>query len=388
MKKNIAIIITKLNGGGAERCASNLSVELSKIYNVYLIVFDASYITYPYGGKLIDLKVPKSEGGIKRYLGVLKRSQMIHKIKKENNIDVSISLLEGPNLVNVLSRWKEKVIVSVRNCMSKQNGSRIANAIIKYASKKADVTVSLSEMVKIDLVDNYDIDANKIITIYNHVDQELLKAQKNESDFVLDVNRKYIVNMGRLHHQKGQWHLIRAFSKIATQCPDLDLLILGEGELKQHLQQLAKELGVEKRVLMPGYIKSPHCYFNDCEMFVFSSLYEGLGNVLLEAEAFGLPIISTDCIAGPREILAPDSDFRKSANDLEFAKYGILSPVDERDFLTSDVPCTREESLLAEAILNLHIDKNLQEKYREASQEGSKRFKKEKIINDWIQVIG
>ena len=226
MKKNIAIIITKLNGGGAERCASNLSVELSKIYNVYLIVFDASDITYPYGGKLIDLKVPKSEGGIKRYLGVLKRSQMIHKIKKENNIDVSISLLEGPNLVNVLSRWKEKVIVSVRNCMSKQNGSRIANAIIKYASKKADVTVSLSEMVKIDLVDNYDIDANKIITIYNHVDQELLKAQKNESDFVLDVNRKYIVNMGRLHHQKGQWHLIRAFSKIATQCPDLDLLIL------------------------------------------------------------------------------------------------------------------------------------------------------------------
>ena len=388
MKKNIAIIITKLNGGGAERCASNLSVELSKIYNVYLIVFDASDITYPYGGKLIDLKVPKSEGGIKRYLGVLKRSQMIHKIKKENNIDVSISLLEGPNLVNVLSRWKEKVIVSVRNCMSKQNGSRIANAIIKYASKKADVTVSLSEMVKIDLVDNYDIDANKIITIYNHVDQELLKAQKNESDFVLDVNRKYIVNMGRLHHQKGQWHLIREFSKIATQCPDLDLLILGEGELKQHLQQLAKELGVEKRVLMPGYIKSPHCYFNDCEMFVFSSLYEGLGNVLLEAEAFSLPIISTDCIAGPREILAPDSDFRKSANDLEFAKYGILSPVDERDFLTSDVPCTREESLLAEAILNLHIDKNLQEKYREASQEGSKRFKKEKIINDWIQVIG
>lgn len=388
MKKNIAIIITKLNGGGAERCASNLSVELSKIYNVFLIVFDASDITYPYSGKLIDLKVPKSDGGLKRYIGVLKRTRMIHRIKKENNIDVSISLLEGPNLVNVLSRWKEKVIVSVRNCMTKQNGSKIANAIIKYASKKADVTVSLSEMVKIDLVDNYGIEANKIVTIYNHVDQDLLKSQKNESNFVLDKRRKYIVNMGRLHHQKGQWHLIRAFSKIAEQCPDLDLLILGEGELKQRLLQLAKELGVEKRVLMPGYIKSPHCYFNDCEMFVFSSLYEGLGNVLLEAEAFNLPIISTDCIAGPREILAPDTEVRKSAKEMEFAKFGILIPVDDQDFLPSDVPCTKEETLLAEAILNLHSDKNMQEKYRKASQEGAKRFKKDKIINDWIQVIG
>ena len=143
MKKNIAIIITKLNGGGAERCASNLSVELSKHYNVFLITFDAANVAYPYGGKLIDLNIPKSNGGIKRYIGVLKRTLMLRKIKKENLIDVSISLLEGPNLVNVLSKRRDKTIVSIRNCMSKQSGGRFANAIIKFASQKADLTVSL-----------------------------------------------------------------------------------------------------------------------------------------------------------------------------------------------------------------------------------------------------
>lgn len=386
MKKNISIIITKLNGGGAERCASNLSIELSKKYNVFLIVFDASDITYPYKGTLVDLKIPKAQNTLYRYLGVLKRAWQIRKLKQKHNIEVSISLLEGPNLVNVLSKWKEKIIVSVRNNMSKQAGGRIARAIIKYASKKADFTISLSKMVGQDLVDKFSIDPSKVVTIYNHVDKELLEKQSTDSIVALNPLKSYIVTMGRMHHQKGQWHLIKAFSKVASLYPDLDLLILGTGPLKDELTMLISNLGLSDRVVMPGYITSPHSYLKRCEMFVLSSLYEGLGNVLLEAESFQLPIISTDCMSGPREILAPDTEFDKCAKDIEYGDYGILVPVDESVDL-SNLQLSYEEEKLAEAIMVMHSDELLRNRYIAASQKGASRFSKEKIIQDWIDVI-
>lgn len=385
MKKNISIIITKLNGGGAERCASNLSIELSKKYNVFLVVFDASDITYPYAGTLIDLKIPKAQNSFSRYLGVIRRAWQIRKLKKDHNIEASISLLEGPNLVNVLSKWKEKTIVSVRNNMSKQAGGRIARAIIKFASKKADLTVSLSKMVGKDLVDNFAANPDKVVTIYNHVDKELLEHQSSDTNLKLDSSKKYVVAMGRMHHQKGHWHLIKAFSMVAKVCPDLNLLILGTGPLKDNLTKLVDELGINDRVVMPGYITSPHSYFKECEIFVLSSLYEGLGNVLLEAESFGLPIISTDCQSGPREILAPDSDLDKTTDDVEFTEYGILVPVDESNDYSNQL--SGKEHKLAEAIIKLHSDDTLRNKYIDASIRGASRFSKEKIIQDWVNII-
>lgn len=387
MKKNIAIIITKLNGGGAERCASNLSIELSKIYNVYLIVFDARDIAYPYGGTLIDLKIPKASNALSRYLGVIKRAFQLHRLKKKHNIEVSISLLEGPNLVNVLSKWKERTIVSVRNCMSKQPGGLIANKIIQFASKKADLTVSLSKMVGMDLVENYGIMPEKIVTIYNHVDKNLLERQNSKSEISLNLSRRYIVSMGRLHRQKGHWHLIKAFKRVSEICPDLDLLLLGDGPLKNTLDKLVKDLNLQKRVIMPGYIEAPHRYFKYCEMFVLSSLYEGLGNVLLEAQAFGLPIISTDCQSGPREILSPDSDLYQKAIDVEYGKFGILVPIDETTDIDPRADLTAQENMLAETIIRLHNDRSLLDNYRTCSLEGADRFNKGKIINDWMSLI-
>lgn len=385
--KNVAIIITKLNGGGAERCASNLSIELAKEANVFLIVFDANAITYPYGGHLIDLRIPKSESAISRYMGVIRRAWQVRQIKKQYNIDVSISLLEGPNLVNVLSKWKEKTIVSVRNCMSKQNGGFIANAIIKYASKNADLTVSLSKMVGRDLVENYGIHPEKIVTIYNQVDKELLEKQKNDGLLSLNPIRNYIVTMGRMHPQKGQWHLVKAFSKVARECSDLDLLILGTGELELELKRMVETLGLQNRVIMPGFIKAPHSYLKRCEMFVLPSLYEGLGNVLLEAASFGLPIISTDCQWGPREILSPYSDLTKTTTEIEWGDFGVLVPVDNSILSETDMNMTYQEGVLADAIIKMHKDNQLRDKYSKKSAERAEQFSKKNIISEWMKLI-
>lgn len=386
---NIAIIITKLNGGGAERCASNLSIELSKKYNVVLIVFDGKNITYPYKGKLIDLSLVDSNDIFHRTINVLKRVKAVKKIKKEFNISCSISLLDGPNLVNVMSRVSDKVIVSIRNRLSSEYVGKVRRKMIVYSSEKADLTVALSKMVEKDMNEEFGIQQKKLTTIYNHCDPELLHSLVNDTvkpDFICN-DKVYFVTMGRLNIQKGQWHLIRAFKKVLEDIPNAILIIMGTGELDIQLKKLVDQLGIEDHVIFTGYIENPHIVLQYSEIFVFPSLFEGLGNVLLEALAFNMPIISADCIAGPREILAPNSDLSIQLKDYEIAEFGILVPPMDKNNFDSQSDLTHEEQQLCSAMIILHIDENLRKKYSQFATKRVSDFTKNKIISEWERVI-
>lgn len=387
--KNIAIIITKLNGGGAERCASNLSLELSKKYNVILIVFDGRNISYPYAGKLIDLKIADSGNTFSRTINVLKRVKAVKKIKRENNIDCTISLLDGPNIVNTMSRTKDKVIVSVRNRLSSENVGKLRRKLIIYSSLKSDLTVSLSKMVKKDLIEEFGIPASKIHTVYNHCDPELLHdliERMGKPDYI-DDKHVYFGTMGRLNNQKGQWHLLRVFAKVAEKIPEAKLVIMGTGELENKLKALAEELEINDKVIFTGFIKNPHNVLQYCEMFIFPSLFEGLGNVLLEALAFNMPIVSVDCVAGPREILAPDTDLNSVISHYEIAEYGILCPVMDREHFNANEPLTEAENTFYEAILKMHEDTSLREEYNRKASIRIRDFCIENIINEWCNCI-
>lgn len=387
--KNIAIIITKLNGGGAERCASNLSIELSKKYDVKLIVFDATNMTYPYGGELIDLNIANSDGVWSKVTNVIKRVKKVREIKKKYKIDCAISLLDGPNIVNVLSSCGEKTIVSVRNMLSHEPMSALRKKLVRFTSTHSDVTVSLSEMVKHDLIHYFGISKNKITTIYNHCDAQLLKSlcKDNPVGINTDPNRVNYVTMGRLNKQKGQWHLIRAFQKVVKEFPNAHLYIMGEGELEQQLKDLISELHLEKSITMTGYIKNPHGIYSQCEVFVFPSLFEGLGNVLLEALAFDMPIISSDCEAGPREILAPNTDLLTKATDMELAEYGVLVPVCDGKHFNATEPLTKEEECLANAMIYLNNNQEVKNSYIVKAKERMKYFDKQFIMDEWVKVI-
>lgn len=387
--ENIAIIITKLNGGGAERCASNLSVELSRKYNVFLIVFDGRNITYPYKGTFIDLKIADSGNFFKRSVNVLRRASAVRKIKKKYNIKCSISLLDGPNIVNVLSKRGEKTIVSIRNRLSSENVGALRKKLIVFSSLHSDLTVCLSKMVEKDMKEYFGIPENKFTCIYNHVDSELLKslAQSSEKPDFIKEGRRYIATMGRLNMQKGQWHLIRLFKKVSEVCKDTDLIILGEGELKEKLQNLASELGIKDRVIFTGYIKNPHSVLKYCDVFAFPSLFEGLGNVLLEALAFGMPIVSADCIAGPREILAPQTDLNSKIKKAEYEEFGVLTPEFDKGEFNSLDPLTDSENEMAEAIINLLSDDKLRESYKSKAVKRADFFNKESVIGQWCKVI-
>lgn len=390
MKKNLAIVVRALDHGGAERCASNLSVDLSDKYNVHVVVFDGREKMYPYGGQLHDLNLPPQDGMFRKILNIWKRSKALKAFKMRYNIDCSISLLDGANLVNVLSKANERTIVSIRNYVSASKPSCLGRLQLKYYCGRADKVVALSQTVGLDLIDHYGIEKKKIMSIYNAVDAERLLKLSRESS-VQPYEFPYIVTMGRLTRQKGHAYLLRAFSKVVAVHPDMKLVILGQGEDENALKDLAKRLHIEDNIFFPGYIKNPHNIISKSLFFVMPSIYEGLGNVILEAMACGKMVVSTDCLAGPREILAPESDLRKTYSGIteaEYAQYGVLCP----PFPNEDTDFDREKLSGAENVLGDTMNRLLNHpeiigKYEQKSLERIADFTSEKITDEWVCAI-
>lgn len=389
--KSIAIIIQKLQGGGAERAAANLSRELSEHFEVKLIVFDASDRVYEYGGELIDLSIAPNKTLIGKIINIIKRVYKVKKIKKKYKIDCSISFMEGANIVNVFSRYKDKVIISERNLISFFESTLFSKSKVKLTAYLSDKIVSLSEVVRMDLIENFNIAADKIVTIYNSCYKErLLGTSEKTQEIVesIDKDKKYIVTAGRLTYQKAQWHLIKAFKIVNENIPNSRLLILGEGELKKDLLELVNSLGLNDSIEFLGYVKNPHRIIEKCDIFAFSSIVEGLGNVLLEALAFDKVIISTDCDAGPREILAPNTPIRKKTKKIEMGMYGILVPTFDKDYFDkNNLNINEEERIMATALINSLKDGELIKKYELAASIRIKDFEPMNITRKWIELI-
>ena len=392
-KKNIAILVQKLYGGGAERTAANLSLSLQDRYNVHLIVFNGSDIKYPYGGTLHDLKLPASKNKLNRIRTFFKRVSAVKKIKQAENISVTISLMPGANLVNVCTRTGDKIITSIRNQMSM---SRAKSAVqkwwtktqIRYTSKRSDCVVTLSDGVREDLINNFGIKGDIIRTIYNPCDGEVLrKAAQANKEAASVAGPNSITTMGRLLEQKGQWHLIRAMSEVVKTVSDAKLYIMGEGPMREALIKLVSDMGLSSNVVFTGFVEAPHTYVMNSSVFILPSLYEGLGNVILESMAFGVPCISADCLSGPREILAPGTDYKEKLDDVEYAEYGVLVSVGDKGHFNSTEPLTASEKQLASAIVSLLTDNELHDKYVEKSFMRIKDFSPEKISSCWAEVI-
>jgi glycosyltransferase involved in cell wall biosynthesis len=130
-----------------------------------------------------------------------------------------------------------------------------------------------------------------------------------------------ILTVGTLKEQKNHELLLYAFSKLLERV-DAHLLILGEGHLRKKLEALIDDLGIRANVSMPGFINDPSPYYQNASLFVLSSDWEGLPTVLIEALAFGTPVVSTDCPSGPREILCG-------------GQFGYLVPMSNADALAT-----------------------------------------------------
>lgn len=393
MSKNILIMSRLMTSGGAERVASNLASQLNTGNDkAWLVVFDGSNATYTTNAPLIDLKLPMKKGILKKIIWYIKCINKIIKLKRKLKITHSISFLNEPDLINVLTPCRAKCLVSVRNNRSSLNKNFLTKIKDKWVFQKADKVIALSEGVKEDLYKNYGVPENKVKVIYNACDKNIIEKQAllidNDYENELICNGKTIITAGRLTEQKGQWHLIRAFSEVVKKVPESQLLILGQGAKKEYLEGLISDLGLENSIKLLGYQKNPYYFMKRADIFVFSSLFEGFGNILLEAMACGLPIISTDCKVGPRELLAPGTSYKECVVDsiLE-AENGVLVPVCDGKEYQAKEPLTNEEKIMASAIVKLIESDILLEHYCERSNTRINDFSVERIILQWQSVL-
>lgn len=387
-KKSILFIIPSLSGGGAEKTVVNLANILKDDYNVNIIVFTTNNeLILDKKINCINLNMQFTKNIFKKVVYSLKKIKRIRKIKKEYNIFCSISFLKRPSLLNVLSKYNEKTIVSFRNKMSEQDNNFLSKLITKYICIKCNYIVALSTMVKYDLETIYKIDNSKIKVIYNPCDVkyiEEMKQKKVDSNLLSKINnRKIILNIGRLSKQKGQTNLILAFKELLQKRQDVVLLILGKGEEEKKITKLIKDLELNENVILYGFVMNPYKYMNISDIFVFSSIYEGLGNALLEAAGAGMPIISTDCKYGPKEILDPNKNLLDTVHEMTLSEYGILIP----PFEYEEEKNSRNIKYLAEAMNCLLVNEELRKKYSQLALKRAFDFSPQIIKKQWKKII-
>lgn len=391
----VAILISSMDGGGAAKIVSNISTRLPEDWDIDIILNNADKLEFPYKGRIIslDMNVPLDKDSILYQFKVFwKRIRLLKKLKKERRYDCCISYMDSANLVNILtSNGTCKTVINVVNNMSasaKYNWKfrLIVNPVIKRFYNKADLIFALSMDVKNDLVDNYGIINSKIKVSYCSIVLEeidkLIRENKGMIDDWFDINNT-VITAGRLNKQKGQWHLIRAFSRVCQVLPNAKLCIFGFGELEEYLKKLVVDYKMENNVKMFGFSNMLDAYIANSALFVFPSLYEGFGTALQEALGCQVACLATDYQTGGREQLSPE--YTGKITGIYKGKYGILIPNCSENMLDAIEPLEKEEIILADAIIELLSDKKLREDYAKRARIRSSEYDINRIVELWVR---
>jgi glycosyltransferase involved in cell wall biosynthesis len=373
---------------------SELLENLPDSFEKYLILFEKR-IVYSLRNdvKVIILDLPAAKDPIRKITNVLLRVYKTRKIKRNESLDIVLSFLEGANFVNVLSKVVDVgTIISVRTTLGKKEGfyACILRLLARWVYKRADIIVANSQGVKKDLVERLKLGAERIEVKNNPFNMEKIQKLAKEPlelTGICDFVKPTVISVGGLQEAKGHWHLIRAFREIKREVEDARLLIVGGGILESYLKKLAEESGYSSDICFLGFQENPFKFVSRSKVFVLPSLREGFPNALVEAMACGKPVIATDCDSGPREILAPETSIDYKTTEVEFAEYGVLVPPLDGRLYSINKSLTESESLLANAIIEVIKNQDLQQKYSSLALERAKDFEISKIVDNYTQLF-
>ncbi len=364
-RRKITLVVSSLKCGGAERVAVMLAQGFidrgHQVSVVTLAAKETDFYQLPKEAERVALGVMKASptplhavrNNLQRFLALRRAIQVI-------NPDLVISFVARENILTLVSLGQTNYPVIVtehnnqrfRSCG--QPWSQIRRLVYPWAAQVVSVSEGVNSYFNWLPQTKKSVIYNPFVTPQNT--EELLNLPPG-----VNPEKQWITAMGRLIEQKGFDILLTAFAKIAYRYPSWQLLILGEGELREKLAKLQKHLGLNNRVIFTGVINNPFSLLSRSQFFVMSSRFEGFPMAHGEALACGLPVIATDCPSGPQEIIRDGID-------------GILVPNEDVD-------------ALAEAMEKLMTNEEMRTDLAARATEVTQRFSLEKVMQDWEQLF-
>ena len=404
---NVLLLIPNLGVGGAQRVFHDHSVELAKHYQVTEAVFNLDGGNqYPSTNELLSLDVAGGGSPLDKLKNFWRRVTRLKSLKSRLQTVVCISHLEGADYVNLLSKGHEKIILCVHG--SKLHDAEIRGALGWLRKKvlmpalynRADRIVTVSRDIGPELIAGFRVKPEKVMTINNFFEVAQVEARSrealSEAEAAVYATAPVLVTSGRLAPQKNQAPLLDAFAVLLRRRP-AKLVFVGDGELRAALTDHARALGLRvfaaweaEAALTPDYDvyflgmqANPFKYLRPATVFVFPSAWEGFPMALGEAMICGLPVLSTDCPTGPREMLAPSTNTpQNSIRQAEIANFGILMPM-----LNQAATLAADQSVWTETLDQLLGNVTERERLGKLASLRMQDFTREKIFRQWVAVL-
>ena len=241
-------------------------------------------------------------------VSIFREAQFVANYVREEAPDCIVPILPKGKVATLLAKSLPgsfpTTVASVRNDLRFRRRREIQR--YRRLLPHSDHVIAISHGVRSSVVQIAEIPARRVTSIYNPVVSPHIMELANrppQHTWLSNDGPPIILGVGRLVKQKDFPTLLKAF-QLVSNVRSVRLIILGEGRQRARLQKLVEKLGLDGRVSLPGYVNNPYAFMARASVFVLSSKFEGLGNVLVEALACGCPCVSTNCLSGPAEILA------------------------------------------------------------------------------------
>lgn len=322
MPKKIMYLITTLHTGGAEVTLHKIAQGITSEKFIPIVV--SLQPIREIGIAMRESGIDVRDVGMKSKFHLIALARLFIMLRRERP-SVLHTFLSHSNIVGRVIGRAARVPIVISSIRNEYFGGKIRELLIKYTDPLANLTTILSHKAADRVLGLGIVPREKHVIIYNGFDMELFPFQdattraRVRTDLKIPDDRMMFVSVGSLTKQKGWPHVIDAMKQVVEKKPDAILYIIGAGDGETSLRAQIKECGLEDSVILTG-LKSPQQvleYLNAADAFVLGSLWEGFGNVVVEAMACGLPSIVTDVCGATIAIESGVSGFTVASGDVD-----------------------------------------------------------------------